>query len=155
MVGRWVDAGEAAEELGICTEAVRKRLSRGSLDPDRPNGHVLVRLDDDSTEAGRGDHPAYDELVASKEETISILQDRLRAEEIQRRDVLFSQLTQATSNLTDRLRGLEAPATATDTPQAFEESAQEPVETSPSSAPCALSTEGAERHTDRGGGGCL
>ena len=31
MAGRWVDVGEAAQELGISTDAVRKRIARSSL----------------------------------------------------------------------------------------------------------------------------
>jgi hypothetical protein len=42
MAGRWVDVGEAARKLGISTDAVRKRIARGSLESDRPNGNVLV-----------------------------------------------------------------------------------------------------------------
>jgi hypothetical protein len=53
MAGRWVDVAEAARELGISTDAVRKRISRDSLKSDRPNGNVLVWLDDGGTEAGR------------------------------------------------------------------------------------------------------
>jgi hypothetical protein len=32
MAGRWVDVGETARELGISTDAVRKRIARGSLE---------------------------------------------------------------------------------------------------------------------------
>jgi hypothetical protein len=53
MAGRWVDVGVAAHELGISTDAVRKRIARGSLESDRPNGHVLVWLDGGGTEAGQ------------------------------------------------------------------------------------------------------
>jgi DNA-directed RNA polymerase specialized sigma24 family protein len=42
MAGRWVDVGEAARKLGISTDAVRKRIARGSLESDKPNGNVLV-----------------------------------------------------------------------------------------------------------------
>ncbi len=111
MAGRWVDVGEAARELGISTDAVRKRIARGSLESDRPNGSVLVWLDDGGTEAGREAQVDGGALLEAKDETIRLLEEqlRLRAEEIQRRDVIISQLTQATSNLTDRLRELEAP----------------------------------------------
>ena len=53
MAGRWGDVGEAARELGISTDAVRKRIARGSLESSREDGHVLVWLDDGGTEAGR------------------------------------------------------------------------------------------------------
>jgi hypothetical protein len=54
MAGRWLDVGEAAHELGISTDAVRKRIARGSLRSDRENGHVRVWLDVGETEAGEG-----------------------------------------------------------------------------------------------------
>ena len=44
MAGRWVDVGEAARELGISSDAVRKRIARGSLDSSREDGAVLVWL---------------------------------------------------------------------------------------------------------------
>ena len=111
MAGRWVDVGEAARELGISTDAVRKRIARGSLESDRPNGNVLVWLDEGGTESGREAQVDGGAVLEAKDETIRLLEEqlRLRAEEIQRRDVIISQLTQATSNLTDRLRELEAP----------------------------------------------
>ncbi len=111
MAGRWVDVGEAARELGISTDAVRKRLARGSLASDRPNGNVLVWLDDGGTEAGREAQVDGGALLEAKDETIHILQEqlRLRAEEIQRRDVIISQLTQANAALAARVPELEAP----------------------------------------------
>jgi hypothetical protein len=45
MAGRWVDVAEAASELGISTDAVRKRIARGTLESDRPNGNVMVWRD--------------------------------------------------------------------------------------------------------------
>ena len=63
------------------------------------------------TEAGCEAQVDGGALLEAKEETIRLLEEqlRLRAEEIQCRDVIISQLTQATSNLTDRLRELEPP----------------------------------------------
>jgi hypothetical protein len=142
MAGRWVDVGEAAHELGISTDAVRKRIARGSLRSDRPNGSVLVWLDDDWTEAGREAQVDGGALLEAKDETIRLLEEqlRLRAEEIQRRDVIISQLTQATSNLTDRLRELEAPAATPEPSQTSEEAAEEPAEATPMPAPTQADT---------------
>jgi hypothetical protein len=137
MAGRWVDVGEAARELGISTDAVRKRIARGSLESDRPDGNVLVWLDDGGSEAGREAQVDGRALLEAKDETIALLQDqlRLRAEEIQRRDVIISQLTQATSNLTDRLRELEAPvpqpAPAQEPPGGPESVVEEPERAGP------------------------
>ena len=51
--GRWLDVNSAAEELGVSTDAVRKRISRGTLRSDRKDGTVRVWLDYGGTEAGR------------------------------------------------------------------------------------------------------
>jgi hypothetical protein len=49
MAGRWVDVGEASRELGISSDAVRKRIARGSLESSKRDGNVLVRLDEGGT----------------------------------------------------------------------------------------------------------
>jgi uncharacterized protein (DUF885 family) len=110
MSGRWVDLREAAELLDTSTEAVRKRAARGSLHSDRQNGRVLVWVDEGRTEGGREAQVDREALLESKDETISILREqlRLRAEEIQRRDVIISQLTQANAALAARVPELEA-----------------------------------------------
>ena len=114
MSGRWVDLREAAELLGTSTEALRKRAQRGSLRSDRQDGRVLVWVDEGRTEGGREAQVDREALLEAKEETICILQEqlRLRAEEIQRRDVIISQLTQANAALAARVPELEAPSTA-------------------------------------------
>jgi hypothetical protein len=111
MSGRWVDLREAAELLDTSTEAVRKRAARGSLRSDRQNGRVLVWVDEGRTEGGREAQVDREALLESKDETISILREqlRLRGEEIQRRDVIISQLTQANAALAARVPELEAP----------------------------------------------
>jgi excisionase family DNA binding protein len=128
--GRWEDAGmdavrdagmddrltvaEAAERLGITKEAVRKRIHRDTLRSDRAaDGTVMVYVPPSGTPDGTPGSlgAGQDELVEELREQVSYLRSQLdvRAEEIQRRDVIISQLTQATSNLTDRLRELEPP----------------------------------------------
>ena len=110
MSGRWVDLREAAELLDTSTEAVRKRAARGSLRSDRQDGRVLVWVDDGRTEGGREAQVDREALLEAKAETIRILEEqlRLRAEEIQRRDVIISQLTQANAALASRVPELEA-----------------------------------------------
>jgi hypothetical protein len=95
MAGRWVDVGEAARKLGISTDAVRKRIARGSLESDRPNGNVLVWLDDGGTEAGREAQVDGGPLVESLRDQVAYLREIVatRDEEIRRRDVIISQLT--------------------------------------------------------------
>jgi hypothetical protein len=112
MAGRWVDVGEAARELGISTDAVRKRIARGSLESDRPNGNVLVWLDDGGTEAGREAQVDGGPLVESLSEQVAYLREMIatRDEEIRRRDVIISQLT-------SRIPEIEAPREHTASPQ--------------------------------------
>ena len=85
MAGRWVDVGEAARELGISTDAVRKRIARGSLESDRPNGSVLVWLNEGGTEAGREAQGEENEaLVEVLQDQIAYLREQLetRTEEL-------------------------------------------------------------------------
>jgi hypothetical protein len=119
MSGRWVDLREAAELLGTTTEAVRKRAARGSLRSDRHDGRVVVWVDEGRTEGGHEPQVDHEPLVEAKDETIRILEEqlRLRAEEIQRRDVIISQLTQANAALAARVPELEAPVTSPSSPQ--------------------------------------
>jgi hypothetical protein len=139
MSGRWVDLREAAELLDTSTEAVRKRAARGSLRSDRQNGRVLVWVDEGRTEGGREAQVDREALLEAKDETISILREqlRLRAEEIQRRDVIISQLTQANAALASRVPELEAA-------ESREDAAEEPAEATHIPAP----GQGTTPHTD-------
>jgi len=114
MSGQWVDLRAAAELLGTSTEAVRKRATRGSLRSERRDGRVLVWVDEGRTEGGREAQVDGGALLEAKDETIRLLEEqlRLRAEEIQRRDVIISQLTQANAALAQRVPELEAPQDA-------------------------------------------
>ena len=136
MSGRWVDLREAAELLDTSTEAVRKRAARGSLRSDRQNGRVLVWVDEGRTEGGREAQVDREALLESKDETISILREqlRLRAEEIQRRDVIISQLTQANAALAARVPELEAAESHEEAAEAAETVEYEPEREKPHSA---------------------
>ena len=136
MSGRWVDLREAAELLDTSTEAVRKRAARGSLRSDRQNGRVLVWVDEGRTEGGREAQVDREALLESKDETISILREqlRLRAEEIQRRDVIISQLTQANAALAARVPELEAAESHEEAAEAAETVEHEPEREKPHSA---------------------
>ena len=135
MSGRWVDLREAAELLDTSTEAVRKRAARGSLRSDRQNGRVLVWVDEGRTEGGREAQVDREALLESKDETISILREqlRLRAEEIQRRDVIISQLTQANAALAARVPELEAAESHEEAAEAAETVEHEPEREKPHS----------------------
>jgi hypothetical protein len=136
MSGRWVDLREAAELLDTSTEAVRKRAARGSLRSDRQNARVFVWVDEGRTEGGREAQVDREALLESKDETISILREqlRLRAEEIQRRDVIISQLTQANAALAARVPELEAAESHEEAAEAAETVEHEPEREKPHSA---------------------
>jgi hypothetical protein len=110
MAGLWLDVGEAAQELGISTDAVRKRISRGSLRSDRENGHVRVWLDVGETEAGREAQVDGEALVEVLQDHITDLRVQLEAEREARRraDTIIAQLTQANAALAAKVPELEA-----------------------------------------------
>jgi hypothetical protein len=110
MAGRWLDVGEAAQELGISTDAVRKRIARGSLHSNREDGHVRVWLDVGETEAGREAQVDGEALVEVLQSHITDLRVQLEAEREARRraDTIIAQLTQANAALAARVPELEA-----------------------------------------------
>ncbi len=97
--------------LDMSTEAVRNRAARGSLRSERQDGRVLVWVDDGRTEGGREAQVDREAVLEAKDETMRILEEQLRprGEEIQRRDVIISQLTQANAVLAARVPELEVP----------------------------------------------
>jgi excisionase family DNA binding protein len=112
MMSRRLTVQEAAEVLGTSVDAVRMRVRRGSLESEKdPDGRVYVWVDGDSSETKLRPDGESAALISAKDETIRVLEEqlRLRAEEIQRRDVIISQLTQANAALAARVPELEAP----------------------------------------------
>jgi hypothetical protein len=128
MSGQWVDLPTAAELLDTTTEAVRKRASRGTLRSERHDGRVVVWVDDDRTEGGRESQVDREALLEAKDEMIRVMKEqlRLRADEIHRRDVIISQLTQANAALAQRVPELEAPAGEPMPSQTHEDAARGP-----------------------------
>ena len=119
--GRWLDVKQAAAILGISSDAIRKRVARGTI-PSRklPDGSVQVRLDgtdgdqpDGGTEAGRAssDERRRDEMVESLQEQVRYLREILNEERDARRraDMISAQLTQASAALARRVPELQAP----------------------------------------------
>ena len=103
--GRWLDVNSAAEELGVSTDAVRKRISRGTLRSDRKDGTVRVWLDDGGTEAGREAQVDGGALVEVLREQAEYLRGQLAEEREARRraDTIIAQLTQANAALAARV----------------------------------------------------
>lgn len=125
--GRWLDVNSAAEELGVSTDAVRKRISRGSLRSKRQDGSVRVWLDDDWTEAGHQAQVEAGALVEVLREQAEYLREQLdqeraaRTEERRRHDTIIAQLTQANAALASRMPELEAPQERPGAPETVEE----------------------------------
>ena len=75
---------EAAKALGISPEAVRNRLSRGTLESVKENGRVFVLIDRDmarDTDDMPTDTPHESTaVIEAKDETIRVLKDLLDAE---------------------------------------------------------------------------
>ena len=132
MPDRRATLREASLLLGVSEGAIRKRVTRGTLRSEiGDDGLRYVWVD---TGADGGEDASYtagegvrDEMVEDLRDQVAYLRSQLdvRADEIQRRDVIISQLTQATSNLTDRLREIEAPAEQSTPSQANEAGAQD------------------------------
>ena len=141
MAGRWLDVNSTAEELGISTDAVRKRITRGSLESDRQDGHVLVWLDGGGTEAGREgqveDGANGGALVEVLTDQVSYLRSQLSEEREARRraDTIIAQLTQTNTQLSSRVLELDAPADPSAPPQRNETAAQDSANGSPDPVP--------------------
>jgi len=130
--GRWLDVKQAAEELGISSDAVRKRIARETLrSAKHEDGSVRVWLDsvDDQRD---GDQPngwtetghRLDELVYAKDEALRDLRDQLEhmRRESERKDAIIMQMTQANAALAARVPELEP---APGEPREFDISASE------------------------------
>ena len=129
MAGRWMDVAEAARELGISTDAVRKRIARGSLESARENGTVRVWLDDGGTEAGREAKVDGGPLVESLRDQVAYLREIVatRDEEIRRRDVIISQLTQRIPEIEAAPEQRQPQPAQQEPAEAREEAAQQPA----------------------------
>ena len=102
---------EAAARLGVTEAAIRKRVQRGSLDKEMGSGgRVYVYLVLSQAMSHPQSQVDQKALLHAKEETIRVLEEQLqlRAEEIQRSDVIISRLTQANAALAQRAPALPA-----------------------------------------------
>jgi hypothetical protein len=108
---RRLTVAEAAEAMGITTDAVRMRISRGTLDSERQEGRVYVLLEDDATTDASGD-TSGEALIASKDETIRVLREQLdQANEANREN------RRIIAALTSRLPAIEAPQEPSEAPE--------------------------------------
>lgn len=116
--GRWVTQQEAAQELGISTEAVRMRVRRGSLDSSKDDqGRVIVWVVVDRTETAHKTAQQPDEssrlVVEALEARIESLERSLEHEREsgRRKDTIIMQMAQ-------RIPELEAPSPPQNTSRA-------------------------------------
>jgi hypothetical protein len=146
--GQWLDVNSAADELGVSTDAVRKRISRGTLRSDRKDGTVRVWLDDGGTEAGREAEVDGGALVEVLREQAEYLRGQLAEEREARRraDTIIAQLTQANAALAARVPELEAPQ---EEPEASETIEEEPEGAGPRSTTVEVQEELSAERTRR------
>ena len=117
---RRVTVEEAAQLLGIEKGSVKKRVQRGKLRSEKDaTGTLYVYVDRSETvqdESLGQSQTDRDELVAELRRTNELLREVIstRDEEIRRRDVIISQLT-------ERIPAIEAPRDETEAPETVEE----------------------------------
>ena len=144
---------EAAKVLGIGTDAVRKRIARGTISHEKgADGRVYVYLGTGHDEGHDAQEPSS-ELIESLREQIGYLQGviatrdeelRTRAEELRRRDQDLERRDRIIAALTERIpQALEPPSETRESPEAVEEE-PERTEQQPHSA-----TGGAQEGTHR------
>jgi hypothetical protein len=95
---------EAAQVLGISLEAVRTRLSRGTLESVRGGGRVFVLLDHDMTSSDTDVTSDQTALVESLRDQVAFLQ-----RELERRADEAGELRWIIAALTSRIPEIEAP----------------------------------------------
>jgi hypothetical protein len=123
MSSNRVSVYQAAEVMGVTVDAIRKRISRGTIPHERDvDGRVWVVLDTDQDAASSvhdTDQPQSDAaaLISAKDETIATLRDQLEAERqahAEARRLLMAALERIPPQL-------EAPSEARESPQTIEE----------------------------------
>jgi hypothetical protein len=133
MAGRWLDVGQAARELGLSTDAVRKRIFRGKVVSEEQDGRRVVWLDYSGTEAGQetsATSAEVGELVKELRRNNEYLQGQVSAEREARlrADHIIARISESNAELSRAVRELEAAVPP--------EEHQEPSEDSaPSDAP--------------------
>ena len=108
--GEYLTVAEAAQRFGISKEAVRKRISRGTLQVGRDEDErVTVYVPPSGTSSGTESHADH-ELVEAKEETIRVLQQQLEAEREARlrADHIIARLSESNAELSRTVRELES-----------------------------------------------
>jgi len=122
MSSNRVSVYQAAEVMGVTVDAIRKRVSRGTIAHEKDeDGRVWVILDTDQDTASKvrdADQPQSDAvaLISAKDETIAALREQL--EQANERDRENRRIIAA---LTSRIPAIEAPAETPEAAEAAEE----------------------------------
>ena len=113
---------EAAEALGVTSEAVRTRIQRGTLRSAREGGRVFVLLDSDRTQPNTDRTSDQTTLVGELRDRVAFLEAELkiRTEENRRKDHLLAAAL-------ERIPAIEAPESP-ETPSEAGPNAQAPSE---------------------------
>jgi hypothetical protein len=96
---------QAAAQLGVSQDAIRKRIRRNTIDYDQdPDGRIYVYVDSSEVVQDESSDASMERLVQVQHEDIEFLRRELetRTEEIRRRDSIIAALAQ-------RLPEIEAP----------------------------------------------
>ena len=97
---------QAAAQLGVSQDAIRKRIRRNTIDYDQdPDGRIYVYVDSSEIAQEESSDASIERLVQVQHDDIDFLRRELetRTEEIRRRDSIIAALTQ-------RLPEIEAPS---------------------------------------------
>lgn len=110
---------QAAEDLGVTVDAIRKRIQRGIIPHERDDGRAWVLLEASSRvpDEGQGDYRTVsDELVDELRKQVRYPRE-MHGEErdaLRRADTIIAQLTQAIASLAARVPELEVPPKSQD-----------------------------------------
>jgi hypothetical protein len=97
---------QAAAQLGVSQDAIRKRIRRNTIDYDQdPDGRIYVYVDSSEIAQDESSDASIERLVQVQHDDIEFLRRELetRTDEIRRRDSIIAALTQ-------RLPEIEAPS---------------------------------------------
>jgi len=100
MAGKWYDLDTASDILGISSDAVRKRIERGTLEGTKESGRWEVFIEDKRPE----DLRQLSELVQQLKEENEYLKKQL-----DRKDNQIHEQNVIVLNLTEGIKLLEAP----------------------------------------------
>jgi len=109
---------QAADALGVSQDAVRKRISRGTIQSDRDeSGRVYVYLSPSKTVHKTDQDAVWDDATKTVQDAyIRSLEDQIAflRRELERKDTILL-------SLTERIPQLEAPADAQESPETVDE----------------------------------